>query len=927
MRRSLLLLLVPCALACKPAPFASPTSKTSRSAEISAMQRSSDARYAPRSVASGFALGAAHVGREGVRIPIGGRTLRVAFAGAGRSRITATRETEPRVVGARVELVRSASLVEWWTHGPLGLEVGLDLSARPEGEGALSFDFAIDGGFRPIVEGARVRLVDGSGATVASVRDLVVTDASGRELAARFVEAPGRLRIEVRDEGAIYPIRIDPIVGVETKLVSPAPGLYNQFGSGVAVSKGRVLVGEAEADPTGKPNAGLAYVYAPSTLAIEGTLSPTDGATDDRFGIAVAMDGDTALVGASVKDAYKGAAYVFVRGATGWTQQAKLVASDGLANDSFGASVAISGNVAIVGAVGATIGGTANTGAAYVFTRTGTTWSAGTKLTAPSTSAYGTSVAASGTTVAIGAVAENGSQGAVYLYTGSGASWPLQKKLTIATSTTPYFGFAVALDGDTLAASAFKETVGSVSEAGSAYVFTRTGTTWTQQARLTAATPASFTQFGYSVGLSGNVLAVGQPGGAAGLGAASVFLRSGSTWTRKTDVAGAVDKSAFGWSVGVDGDLAAFAAQTEDQPGKTGAGAVHVYMPLLAYANGTACSIDGVCASAHCVDGVCCDTTCTASCSACNLTGKVGACSPTDGAPVGARTCTPSKFCKAGACSSDCAAESDCVSGYFCDLASTPGTCKSKSGAGTCKDAKECATGFCVDGHCCDRACEGQCEACDVTGKEGTCAPVSGDPHAGKPKCDDGSGDLCKAKSCDGAKDATSCTTLKNVGVSCKTGACSGEDLIGASSCDDKGSCVAPAPSKCGKYTCDPAGPACRTSCAQQSDCAAGFTCLAGICSEGARCSDDRSTSIAKSGDSTPCAPFLCGADGSCASTCNSSSDCAPSAVCDVGSARCVAAEPTSDGGGCTYGGSGVTLTPAFLLMLLAAGTRRRRTR
>jgi hypothetical protein len=156
---------------------------------------------------------------------------------------------------------------------------------------------------------------------------------------------------------------------------------------------------------------------------------------------------------------------------------------------------------------------------------------------------------------------------------------------------------------------------------------------------------------------------------------------------------------------------------------------------------------------------------------------------------------------------------------------------------------------------------------------------------------------------------------------------CSGIDLVGPSTCDDKGTCVAPTASKCGQYTCDPAAAACRTSCAVNEDCSPGFTCIGGVCGQGARCNDDKTSSIAKSGESESCAPFLCGADGKCASTCNASDECAAGALCDTATARCVASAGSSDdGGGCTYGdrapGEGFAMA---LLAALALGSAARR--
>jgi hypothetical protein len=144
-------------------------------------------------------------------------------------------------------------------------------------------------------------------------------------------------------------------------------------------------------------------------------LTASDGATDDQFGHSVAVSDSTAVVGAHGHNSATGAAYVFVRSGTTWSQQAELTASDATAGDDFGWSVAVSGSTAVVGAQYRN----AETGAAYVFVRSGATWSQQAQLTASdgATNAYfGFSVAVSGSTAVVGAYGHNSGTGAAYVF-------------------------------------------------------------------------------------------------------------------------------------------------------------------------------------------------------------------------------------------------------------------------------------------------------------------------------------------------------------------------------------------------------------------------------------------------------------------------------------------------------------------------------
>jgi hypothetical protein len=173
----------------------------------------------------------------------------------------------------------------------------------------------------------------------------------------------------------------------------------------------------------------------------------------------VALSDDTAVVGASLTDK----TYVFVRSATAWNEQAKLTATDGALGDSFGVSVAVRGDTAVVGAyLDDTTAGSA-AGSAYVFVRSGTTWNEQAKLTAPDGTAE------------------------------------------------DLFGASVAVIGDVALVGAYRDNTTAGSAAGSAYVFVRSGTGWTPRAKLTAPDGAADDQFGFSVALTGRAAVVAAP--------------------------------------------------------------------------------------------------------------------------------------------------------------------------------------------------------------------------------------------------------------------------------------------------------------------------------------------------------------------------------------------------------------------------------
>jgi len=286
-------------------------------------------------------------------------------------------------------------------------------------------------------------------------------------------------------------------------------------------------------------------------------LTASDAAVEDFFGLSVAISGDTAVVGAEGNDdagSRSGSAYVYKENGAAWTEEAKLTASDAAADDLFGVSIAISGDTAVVGASGEG----SSTGAAYVYTRSGTTWTEEQKLTASDGGLFdefGVSVSVSGDTVVVGAASQNSVTGAAYVYTRSGTTWTEEQKLTASDgATSDNFGFSVSVSGDKAVIGAF----GDDGLTGSAYVYTRSGTTWTEEQKLTASDGAADDFFGLSVSVSGDTAIAGAFGDESFTGSAYVYRENAGTWTeeQKLTASDGAAEDLLGISVSVSGDNA-----------------------------------------------------------------------------------------------------------------------------------------------------------------------------------------------------------------------------------------------------------------------------------------------------------------------------------------------------------------------------------
>jgi len=370
----------------------------------------------------------------------------------------------------------------------------------------------------------------------------------------------------------------------------------------------------------------------------------------DNYGYSVDLSGDTLVVGANRQDEgappNSGAVYVLTRDSNGiWSQEAFLKSSTPVTDDYFGYSVAVSGDTLAVGAWGDDSGAsgingnevddcgiaspincTSNSGAVYVFKRTGTTWAQEAYIKADNNETlagdeFGRAVALSNDTLVVGAPYEDGpdtgvltsqqgmdnspgdNMGAVYVFKRSGSVWNQEAYIKASNTLIGHeFGWSVALSGETLAVGAPGEesaatgieglqvsdcdagSLNCAARSGAVYVFTRSGATWIQQAYIKADNTGAGDEFGFSLALSENTLAVssiyedsdatGTHASSTGTdnvptfdsGAVYVFTRSGGNWSQqayiKGDNTGIADE--FGYSLALSGETLVVGSKFED---------------------------------------------------------------------------------------------------------------------------------------------------------------------------------------------------------------------------------------------------------------------------------------------------------------------------------------------------------------------------
>ncbi len=372
------------------------------------------------------------------------------------------------------------------------------------------------------------------------------------------------------------------------KLTAGDGAEYEYFGGSVAVSGGFALVGVPGADSG--TFSGSAYVFelVDGAWTKRAKLRASDASIDDWFGISVALDGGTCLVGASHDDGGEedtGSAYVFERAGDGWAQAAKLTAPDAARLAYFGASVSLSGETAFIGAP-EDDGLGFRAGAVYVFERVAGAWEFRAKIVASDGepgSFFGCAVSLSADRALVGAWADDDvgyAGGAAYVFEKAGGVWVEVAKLVAHDGEAEdHFGHSVSLSGDSALVGLDDFWFGD--PAGAAYVFEEIGGIWIETAKLVAPDGEAGDRFGWSVGLSGNLALVGSNNDDAlgyGSGSAYLFERDGHSWiyAAKLTAADGARYDEFGYALSISGDTAIVGSIGDDDHGED-SGAAYVF--------------------------------------------------------------------------------------------------------------------------------------------------------------------------------------------------------------------------------------------------------------------------------------------------------------------------------------------------------------
>jgi hypothetical protein len=708
----------------------------------------------------------ARIDHEGAHFSIGGAMRTSAI---GRSQMHALALGATSIVEATVHTDRGL-VDEWWRAVPSGLEHGLTISERPPGDGELRIAIALDGLTAHARSGDAIELVAADG-SIATYSHLVVLDADGAVVHARLTANASSIAITIDDATARYPLIVDPILAAaqEAELMASDTATNAELGGSVALDATgtRAVVGAQDH----ASNTGAVYVFVRTgtSWAQEALLTASDAATGNSFGCAVAIDatGTRIVVGAYGRSSLTGAAYVFVRTGTSWAQEAELTARGGDTFDRFGSSVAIDamGIRALVGAEGRSAEtGFGNTGAAYVFVRTATSWAQESELTASDAAgnaSFGHAVAidSTGARGIFGAPGHASGAGAAYVFSRVGSNWTQDAELVAPDgAANDSFGASVAIG-------ATRALVGAplhASNTGAAYAFAEMATSWTLEAEVTASDGAANDRFGDAVALdaTGARGLVGA-GGASTAGAAYVIMRAGTSWTQQLELT-ASDRIAnddFGSAVALDSMGMRALVGANLRASLTGAAYVFTVHPDE---DGVPCTSGASCVSGHCVEGVCCDSACGGgfggtSCSSClatNTGGVDGTCAPLSASIAPTVTCRAAidahcdvaEVCSGA--STSCPTDAFAPAGTVCHAAPTCfAQCSGASGA--CPTTPVAAATVCrASAGACDLAesCDGTSTSCPADGLASTATVC----RASTASCD-------PAEHCDGT--STTCPT------------------------------------------------------------------------------------------------------------------------------------------------------------------------
>ncbi|HUA73437.1 MAG TPA: IPT/TIG domain-containing protein [Solirubrobacteraceae bacterium] len=494
----------------------------------------------------------------------------------------------------RVSYDHGAGVSEWYANGPAGVEQGFTLARPPAGAasapaGPLTLTLALKANATPRLADGGTGMTLTRGASRLHYGELLSTDANGRALRTWLQLQPGHLLIHVDANGAAYPLRIDPLTQVQPKLTASDELGEGLFGTSVALSAdGSTLLVGGPQDANPARGAAWVFVRSGSQWAQQGSKltgvevpnepppaeeecaeESQEEAGECSFGNSVALsaDGNTALIGEPSATTRHGNAWIFTRSGETWTRAAVLVGGAG-AGGRFGKSVALSadGHTALVGDPSAA----AQRGSAWVFTGGGGSWSEQAVLTQPAAAHFdhlGRAVALSGdgATALLGAPGAGGYKGGAWVFSRSSSVWSVfGGELTgSGEEGEGRFGKSLALsaDGQTALVGATYDAGGR----GAVWPFARTSSSFAAQGEKLQG-PAEATRFGYSVALAsdGSAALVGAPHAPEG-GTVFQLTRSGSAWTQLPEQLEGSDGKGRGWTgaalaLSGDGTVAAVGA-------------------------------------------------------------------------------------------------------------------------------------------------------------------------------------------------------------------------------------------------------------------------------------------------------------------------------------------------------------------------------
>jgi hypothetical protein len=518
-------------------------------ANISATIGRDDASYAARRNGAGLHAENSRI-RLGVDFNSSGVTLR---SGASRwgMRLVAygygdalqpVAVVSPQAKANRVEYQRGA-MTEWYANGPAGLEQGFTLKeapVNPQGK-PLTIALALSGDQRATLDKNLKGLLLGNGdKDNLRYTGLSAYDANGKELRAWLELRGEQLQLRVEDAGAQYPVVIDPWVQVAELTASDSQA--QSFGV-VSISGDTIAVGAPLTAVGSNSQQGAAYIFVkPATgwkdMTETAKLTASDGGSLDLFGLSIATNGSSVVVGARGHNSFQGVVYVFLRPKSGWKTTSKFTAeltpSDGKANDYFGQSLAMDGNTVVVTGLRPGL-------PAYVYVRPAGGWKSATqtaKLTTIEGAGLGPVGISGNTVVASGAL--NNAQIAAYVYVQPTAGWRDMAETAKLNASDQQkndgFGQSVGISGNTIVAGSPFAKVGGNSDQGAAYVFVKPASGWkstTETAKLTASDGASYDVFGVSIAIRGDTVAVGAPNAIVAKrydGAVYLFLKPNGGW-------------------------------------------------------------------------------------------------------------------------------------------------------------------------------------------------------------------------------------------------------------------------------------------------------------------------------------------------------------------------------------------------------------